>query len=681
MDEGINFEEDNLKIDFDHHLFSIRAFSTQYSFELFSNNSFPTVLNNESIQYFEITSLITNFNEIVNFVNSAPKIESNLPVILDYRDKVLINGRISSLSPINETLEWTFNFLNSSIDYPVSPEAIYSATTGQYILAPGYWNITVQNNQTSVEWTSYIPIWKTNLEFNALVEIQVEGYRFSAQNMTLYLLDNHAYVIDNQYYYYERFSYETITYSRHFIDNNITIDLPNWIVFANYRTNIENITSSYRYNGTTSIEIPSEANITQNFTMEFEIIDYFGYSSSYNQTYIFYIPVISTEISIIDEINITNNYDMILRNRNSAQTLMFQLNSNSLLLDLMVGSWDIEVIMLDLHFNFIEQIEPFINLTLALYNITVFSHNLNFNKFTNYTGNLLVENVKTGDSFYYRYDYTNKLSISNSNYNITIFSEDTLGSKFITINNNHLDVIINFTLIIETGFIKIIGGQGIDPETATITHIATNTIKPITKSTELWLVEDFPVGLVYVSVNQGGFTTEMIGWYEPSFRQLKLYLDDSSQSIVNWDGVGGVIQANDINNVDAASGPLAYTKVIIAAEKLIIILSLIVNISGVYSGLISESRNEIKIARSIGFTEPQVLIGILRDIWYIGLFSTVIGGLIAMSVTSLLFSSDTTILFGHRFVPEFSLILWLVNFVSVYIIAIVGAIIGLKMEA
>ena len=171
-------------------------------------------------------------------------------------------------------------------------------------------------------------------------------------------------------------------------------------------------------------------------------------------------------------------------------------------------------------------------------------------------------------------------------------------------------------------------------------------------------------------------------WYV-SNKETILFINIGSSNLNSWLGYSsGVLQVSSSSALgeNVLEGPLSYVQVIIYAEIIIILFALNVNILGVFTGLISESIKELKVAKNIGFTNYQLIVNLLYELRYLGVVVTVIGGIIGMIINWILLVSDSTILFGYTFYPVYDLKIWIIDIIAIYFLALISASIGLKTE-
>ena len=116
------------------------------------------------------------------------------------------------------------------------------------------------------------------------------------------------------------------------------------------------------------------------------------------------------------------------------------------------------------------------------------------------------------------------------------------------------------------------------------------------------------------------------------------------------------------------------------AESIIIILLLLINVSAVFAGVVSEHRYQLKTLRSLGYTDQQMIFSIIKGSLKLSIPVILIGTLIGIGLSNLLLITNNTILFGHRFVPQFPLQYWLINLIVGHFLMYFGAWFGLLLE-
>ncbi|MHA2504163.1 MAG: FtsX-like permease family protein, partial [Candidatus Kariarchaeaceae archaeon] len=128
------------------------------------------------------------------------------------------------------------------------------------------------------------------------------------------------------------------------------------------------------------------------------------------------------------------------------------------------------------------------------------------------------------------------------------------------------------------------------------------------------------------------------------------------------------------------TGPFALFTIARLTESIIVVFLLLVNLSGIYSGIASEYRKELSTLRAMGYSDHQRTLSLIRGSLKFSIPTLLAGTAIGLLIAHALLITDGTVLFGHRFVPSLPIQFWILNIVIGHFLMYFGAYIGLKLE-
>ncbi|MCY3414813.1 MAG: hypothetical protein INQ03_24395 [Candidatus Heimdallarchaeota archaeon] len=305
----------------------------------------------------------------------------------------------------------------------------------------------------------------------------------------------------------------------------------------------------------------------------------------------------------------------------------------------------------------------------------------NIGKVISFTGFLSIKNIKTNEIIYDRIIPNERVPIIFEDYRIQLHLIDDSDTTLIQVHSNVL--LFRKNLVNSTGLLKILGvDNNLIRNVRMIHQYSGFKISPVRQAGN-WIIQNFPLGKSNITFKIGVSSFNIVFTFNPRINYLyEIFIEFDETSIEEWIGQGGHLILTDSASLDnfMNSGPLAYVKVIIYTEIVIIAFALIVNVIGVYTGLISESKREIKIARSVGFTKNQIVLALINDLKLFLPFSILIGGIISYVINWIFLISKNVFIFGYSIIPSYTLEIWIIDFAFIYISTFYSALTGLKLE-
>lgn len=703
--------------------FSLSYDDTQYKVQLITNNyslnaiptMYPTKIANENIISIQVISKLSGIvlQKTISIQNDT---DNFIPITADmYSEK--ISGMILMHSPLNHSLEWTFTSIDGENSAIIEGDIAYLST--------GNWNVTVNDLTYNLDHSYLVEVhkWVRSVDLNEST-VEVLNWKNHYSDGSLFILEGIKYYFDNMiifndpiyskkeflnYFdyinYYKNNTDNYIQSSKIYSSNNFSISLNPIIEKAEITVNNINgisMDSSFEYEG--SITLYSSIHYSNNIQINIKGKTHYGHNLSYNYSIWININTIETNVTFTNQI-LSNNLSSInfenFNNQNSVFNVYRMEFSrfdlvNSIIYDyqindtqsanfnknfnLMEGKWNLTIIYQSFKFFWVFTVNDTIKCNISYQMPNIATYDANYQKKDNFFGMIQVQDTITLESYISIFNPIKTIPIVFQESNIVLFADYSYAST--TIKHSDQNIIVPYAIKRETGIIYIDGEILINKGTLSIHHIGANETQIIRKFGTSWVLTNFPVGEITIEFSQGSSSYLFNKWFEPSKYPLIISINNENVNINDWFGVSGVIITSNSNQIsnEAFNGPFRFIKVIIYSEIIIILLVLISNLVGIFTGVINDSKREFKIAKNIGFSKHQLIMSLFREIKVIGLIAGLIGLLLGYVINSILLTTNNLTLFGYQFVPSYSPLVWIINIAGIYISAYVSTVIGLISE-
>jgi len=296
-------------------------------------------------------------------------------------------------------------------------------------------------------------------------------------------------------------------------------------------------------------------------------------------------------------------------------------------------------------------------------------------------------------NFNFTQPYAGFLDYNNSGILQRIYYSGSIGSNFIQQNlildgfsgsTINADSIMLQKNILRRDIYLMIGNDlGVEADNIIINHrYLADSQSPI-DADGVWQLINFPIGPIQIQVTRLRSTFTANFTVSATDTDVKMILKPIADVSIDK-----FLAANTQISADVASeffnqeltGPFAFFRIALLAETIIIIFLLLINVSGVYAGVVSEHRYELRTLKSIGFSNNELILSIIRGSLYLSIPTLLLGGLLGLGLSNILLLTNNTVLFGHRFIPRFPISYWIMNFIVGHILIYFGAFVGLKLE-
>ena len=261
------------------------------------------------------------------------------------------------------------------------------------------------------------------------------------------------------------------------------------------------------------------------------------------------------------------------------------------------------------------------------------------------------------------------------------------GSAILTVTNEQ-DLTIQLEPLLTNITIKIEGTDNI-PKDARIVHLASGKVFYPTK------IENGSLVIVFENVYQGSISVVLQGEDYTKNIRFSVYMTSYSLT-VEIIKTNTVVDAKDLlklaNSLDYSltnadsylnsfiSGPLELIKTVFFAEVILVMIVIMANVISVMRGIISESKNEIFVLKSMGANQIQIFIGSMRQGLFWGFFSALFGTGLGVVISLFLVKINSIRIFSHSFSPVFNIQLLLLNTFSTLILYSLGFFVAYKEE-
>jgi len=687
LSENIPWYSDNLQVDFDPYQFEIFISTSNYHLKINPNQNFPIKINLEEVTTIQIHQLLTNYRENISLV-ASPTLNQFVPIINNEFIHGFSTGMIDLQSYYDDNLTWSFDYYNENNQLNQNIRPLINENRSAQ-LQPGTWQLTIYGSihTSTLSVRVWVQNWTTQVNSSQdMMLINRNNKIYLNESLIFIQLNNAIYFnTDTQFIGYFRIAPTSDPFAGFNVtsDMNITIMMKESIFDARFQIqNGEEFSRVYKYNGSELISFEKIGIYYINVTA----IDYFGNILNTTRMYLIGINKTYSHLEPLTGHQTEEKYSLSILSLSSGQQVNFSSHKRLFNLQLFPGRIYIEIKYKNIiSKNYVDI--PYTNDTFsfegAFLNKKISIFNQNTGRIVPFSGNLNITSLDTGQNFIMRYDKTLYLNIQPGTYKLEakfVANSGYLETTLSTIEN----LILPGILINDSGSVQIVNSEFVVPNNIQVVHELTEVTRIVTLQDGFFQLIDFPIGWVNVHLRVGNYEFILKGWFQPPIQDnlLVLTVDAELIDIGDWASSKGTLLLSGTGELsgNALKGPLGFIIAIVVVQVIIISTALLVNMSGVFAGYISENKREILIVRNIGFTKNQIIFSLLRNFIKIGFSAVVFGILLGFCLTEILFMTNNTILFGHKFKPVYTLFSIFLDIGIMGLLSYIGINIGLKME-